>query len=240
MSPSTHALDLDRYLLKNVDPDCSATTQKTVDECDDRSRSSDIGGSAHHFRRHTDSDVVGCMRVRTQEESLSREFSSSSKSCAQSSLESETSSADSSSSSSAKSVAFADVTVNSHSIVLGDNPSVSCGPPITISWDAFESERFDLDEYEEYKPPARKQAQLHVPRITREDWLRNEGYARSELNAVSNEVRKIQKRRSALAEKELLKMGRNSPYNPTGKSAALVKGTAKKLASVFGSAKRGS
>lgn len=46
------------------------------------------------------------------------------------------------------SVSFADVEVRSYPIILGDNPAVSAGPPLTIDWDPSDLVACSVDEYE--------------------------------------------------------------------------------------------
>jgi len=48
-----------------------------------------------------------------------------------------------------KSVKFSQVQVREFGIILGDNPSVTNGPPITLDWDVQEMYSYDVDSNEE-------------------------------------------------------------------------------------------
>jgi hypothetical protein len=133
----------------------------------------------------------GCMKLRTQAESICRTFTSSSPCINESS------------SSLQPSVTFSAVEFHTHELILGDNPSVSVGPPLAMSWKAVESKILDLEEYETSRPPRRERRDLIVPRSMRETWLRAEGYARSELTEVENEIKVIKKHRRTNARKGL-------------------------------------
>ena len=47
-----------------------------------------------------------------------------------------------------KGVFFAFVHVREHCRILGDHPSVSSGPPISLSWEVESDEMFSVDMYE--------------------------------------------------------------------------------------------
>jgi hypothetical protein len=133
----------------------------------------------------------GCMKLRTQAESICRMFTSSSP-CI-----------NASSSSLRPSVTYSAVEFHTHNLILGDNPSVSVGPPLAMSWKAVETKILDLEEYETSRPPRRDRRDLVVPRSMRVTWLRAEGYARSELAEVENEIKVIKKHRRTNARKGL-------------------------------------
>jgi hypothetical protein len=133
-----------------------------------------------------------CMKLRTQAESICRTFTT---------LRPRIN--ESSSSSLQPSVTFSALEFHTHKLILGDNPSVSVGPPLAMGWKAVESEILDLEDYETSRPPRRERRDLVVPRSTRVTWLRNEGYARSELAEVENEIKVIKKHRRANARKGL-------------------------------------
>ena len=90
-------------------------------------------------------------------------------------------------------VAWSTVEINSHEVMLGDHPSVSSGPPITIKWDAFESVKLTVAEYEECNPSHRSSGALLIPKAVREDWLRNQGYSRRELETAIRAINENKK-----------------------------------------------
>jgi hypothetical protein len=95
-------------------------------------------------------------------------------------------------------VRWGTVQVNSHRIILGDNAACSCGPPVTIDWDSFETVTLDLDSYEAHKDPtaSRRKGQLLLPRQVREDMLRHAGYARSSVRDATEAAAWAQKQRT--------------------------------------------
>lgn len=50
---------------------------------------------------------------------------------------------------------------------LGDNPAVSCGPPIAPSWDSQKRTTIDLGFFEEFRPKRRNKSQLHLSKKAR-------------------------------------------------------------------------
>jgi len=50
-----------------------------------------------------------------------------------------------------KGVFFAFVQIREHHRILGDHPSVSSGPPISMSWEVESDEIFSVDMYESYR-----------------------------------------------------------------------------------------
>ena len=94
-----------------------------------------------------------------------------------------------------KKVTFGEVQIHSHQFILGDNPSVSSGPPVTMNWKSFESGTFDLDEYEKQKPAPRSKEAMILPRSFREELLREEGFSRGEMKIATEEATRIQQQR---------------------------------------------
>jgi hypothetical protein len=88
-------------------------------------------------------------------------------------------------------------------VVLGDNPSVSVGPPLAMGWKAVQSESLDLEDYETSRPPRRQKRDLIIPKTMRVSWLRDAGYARTELTEVEDEIKLIKKYRQKNAHKGL-------------------------------------
>jgi hypothetical protein len=92
------------------------------------------------------------------------------------------------------SISFGSVSVHTHPVTLGDNPAVSTGLPVTLDWEAVNSECFDVDEYETMcKGRGHKSQQIHS--ADREAWLREKGYTRECFEKVCREIRAIKRSR---------------------------------------------
>jgi hypothetical protein len=100
-------------------------------------------------------------------------------------------------------VTFKTVEIHSHAVILGDNPSCTRGPPVSIDWKAVESVILDLDEYETSRPPRRGMRDAILTGTMRVEMLLKEGYSRKELARVENEIKVIKKRRRRCLRKGL-------------------------------------
>lgn len=94
-----------------------------------------------------------------------------------------------------RSISFAQVNIREYERVLGDNPSVTSGPPLSIGWrHAPDLISMDLDDYEEGRGAHRSSSEYLVPRAVREQVLREHaGVSRRELVGA---VRAIQKEKA--------------------------------------------
>ncbi|KAL7549276.1 hypothetical protein ACHAWF_012550, partial [Thalassiosira exigua] len=73
-----------------------------------------------------------------------------------------------------RSVSFAQVNIREYERVLGDNPSVTSGPPLSIGWRyGADVLSVDLDDYEEGKGAPRSSSEFLVPKAVRESLLRD-------------------------------------------------------------------
>jgi hypothetical protein len=109
-------------------------------------------------------------------------------------------------------VSFGLVRVHEHSLQLGDNPSVSCGLPVSLGWEAHHSETFDIETFEdsERKSSGKKPAKLS--KRVREDLLRMK-HTRSSMTDVHEEITRIKASRRAIEEEEEnLQMKRSFGY----------------------------
>jgi hypothetical protein len=122
----------------------------------------------------------GCLRIRTQLSSASRRYGSLKKP--------------------EKSVSWGSLEMHSHQVLLGDNPSVSAGYPITIGWKKDASQALSVDDYESGLAGRRSRRELAIPRNVREDWLLELGYSRAELRKAHTDVLKVKRDRKASAE----------------------------------------
>ena len=84
-------------------------------------------------------------------------------------------------------VSFDHVDIREYFVELGDNPSCSSGPPLTIGWEFDFLGSVDLEEFEECRPPRRFARQMVIPNDERENMLEQGGYSHSEIvDAVKN------------------------------------------------------
>lgn len=107
------------------------------------------------------------------------------------------------SSSSDKKVAFDKIHIRQYERSLGDNPSVSCGPALTLGWnyDPADSISCSLEEYETSREGYRRHKnEMVVPRPIREAILQKDcGYSRVEVARVVKEINMCKaKRRQTL------------------------------------------
>lgn len=95
---------------------------------------------------------------------------------------------------------FGLIKIREYSRTIGDNPSCSSGPPISISWEYIENENIRFEDYEKMRPPRRVQNEMILPRLAREDMLRLEWNAsRKEIiESVRRNVRVKNQRRTTI------------------------------------------
>mmetsp|Transcript_7836 Transcript_7836/g.10018 ORF Transcript_7836/g.10018 Transcript_7836/m.10018 type:complete len:191 (-) Transcript_7836:176-748(-) len=106
-----------------------------------------------------------------------------------------------------KRVSFGILYIHEHRVTLGDNPSVSCGPPICLSCKTGRSTTLSIDDFDNLRSGSynrRKDSELLIPAITRERILRNAGVKRTEIFDVMSEIAMIRNKQ----EKNLQKFQR--------------------------------
>ena len=83
---------------------------------------------------------------------------------------------------SSKQVCFSTIEIIEFPIILGDNPSVTAGPPLTISWEPQYRIELDLEVFERCREPCRRSDHdLIVDPYTREDVLIRAGFGTNQL-----------------------------------------------------------
>lgn len=149
-----------------------------------------------------------CLRVKTMEESLSLETLASSwrDDTVTSTLDTAATSRSCSSldECSSRSIRFEKLEVRDYPLALGDNPSVTNGPPLTIEWEHAGEYVISVEDYENNRPPRRHKRNMVVPKRVRQDWLRDEGYSRGEMNEAEKQALKAKKDRMATAKKRIV------------------------------------
>jgi len=97
------------------------------------------------------------------------------------------------------SVSFDKIHIREHAMILGDNPCVSQGPPVSIDWEAQEEFVYNIFEYEEVRGPARKTFQMVIPRAGREALLKKAGHSRRDFAPVIRQVNRTKNQRKKTA-----------------------------------------
>lgn len=94
-------------------------------------------------------------------------------------------------------VAFSTVEVRQYERILGDNPGVSSGPPLSIGWNYYEDSTICLpvDEFEYYHGSCGDQSEMVLTRFERESILRDLGYGERDLVTCIRQNYKLKKNR---------------------------------------------
>jgi hypothetical protein len=128
-------------------------------------------------RNNNNSNNGGCLKIRTQKESLACKALVISRT----SPEKKTT----------KKVQWGNVEIHAHQIALGDNPATSSSPPLCIGEEQLYSHQLPIDQYEEYRPERRERGELRIPTTERERILMEAGYGRADIREVSILISKI-------------------------------------------------
>jgi len=98
-----------------------------------------------------------------------------------------------------KAVRFGVVRLHTHKRVLGDNPAVSRGPPVSLDWQVQSSLVFHVDDYENEQRKSGKKKNTKLSATERYEILRAEGHSRGSFTRANEEIRQIKKESSAAA-----------------------------------------
>jgi hypothetical protein len=93
-------------------------------------------------------------------------------------------------------IQFTDIRIRLYNRILGDNPAVTDGPPIQLSWEYMEKESQSIDDYEANRLPRRPRHHLALSNTRRNQIMQMHfEYSQEEIDKASNSVKKIQKQR---------------------------------------------
>lgn len=96
-----------------------------------------------------------------------------------------------------RNVSFSSLEVREYEITLGDHPSVSVGPPISLSWKYNKETSFDIEAFEAGRQPRRSRSDLILDIRKRRQILKEgAGFSASEIKHATMEVLRIKKNRS--------------------------------------------
>ena len=97
------------------------------------------------------------------------------------------------------SVSFSNLQIREYDVMLGDNPSCSYGPPVSLGWDYHDAAVVPLEKYERARSnkfPRRKSGQLVLSYNVRKYLLlKTAGYTKAELREAMKEVERIKHER---------------------------------------------
>ena len=102
------------------------------------------------------------------------------------------------SSSSSNSVRFRNVQIREYGIVLGDNPSCSRGPPVSLGWDYDQDGEQDvlLDVYEKWRIGQRRSMyEMKLPADVRFDMLREWDVQTKDMKTTELKLKEIRSQR---------------------------------------------
>jgi hypothetical protein len=92
----------------------------------------------------------------------------------------------------ARQVTFHEVELRFYDQTIGDHPSTSYGPPITLDWTYQEAEPIDLNEYEEHRARRRTMQQMVLSYYDRKNTLMwCYGHTEADLKKASKACKKI-------------------------------------------------
>eukprot|EP00527_Entomoneis_sp_CCMP2396_P001442 CAMPEP_0198141276 /NCGR_PEP_ID=MMETSP1443-20131203/4315_1 /TAXON_ID=186043 /ORGANISM="Entomoneis sp., Strain CCMP2396" /LENGTH=158 /DNA_ID=CAMNT_0043803979 /DNA_START=41 /DNA_END=517 /DNA_ORIENTATION=+ len=98
-----------------------------------------------------------------------------------------------------KEVCWGDIALYEFPSIMGDNPGVSSGAPLTIGWKHSKTEQISIEYYEYLRRsnPRRTRKQLVQNAGARGSFLLSEGYTMNDILKSSEEVDKIKDSRRA-------------------------------------------
>ena len=87
-------------------------------------------------------------------------------------------------------VTFQNIEIRNYDITLGDNPSCTYGPPVSLDWHYAKAQNMPLDDYEKARGTRRKSNQMQMNALYRRRMLTKD-FTVDEMQMVECETRKI-------------------------------------------------
>ena len=92
-------------------------------------------------------------------------------------------------------VDFDSLTIREYPVILGDNPNVSSGAPLSLGWEYHEQPKRNIDMYEYTRKERRPRKHLAIPVEVRGQILLKMGYSIEELAMATMESEEIKRQR---------------------------------------------
>jgi len=95
-------------------------------------------------------------------------------------------------------VKFNVIEIREYDIIVGENPSVTSGPAISIGWNYYKERttRVLLEEYEAFRGPRRSGAEMVLPVCVRIEILTEHGFTMREIFEAMEDVARAKSRRN--------------------------------------------
>jgi hypothetical protein len=93
-------------------------------------------------------------------------------------------------------VSFQNVIIREYDLTLGDNPSVSYGPPVSLDWNYSEEKAINLELYEGNRPQRRSMRQMNINHYQRKHLLRMYGHTEEEIKQAKRDASKVSSQRA--------------------------------------------
>lgn len=128
-----------------------------------------------------------------------------------------------------RTISFTNLEIREYDLTIGDNPSVSYGPPVQLSWQYSQSEARDLEDYESQKMLDRSRGRRsrrveNMSWAKREAMLKRQGFSQDDIEAKVTEVNKVKQGRSV-----------TRALVVTGRTEEALESAGRKLKRFFGS-----
>mmetsp|Transcript_17128 Transcript_17128/g.24103 ORF Transcript_17128/g.24103 Transcript_17128/m.24103 type:complete len:323 (+) Transcript_17128:258-1226(+) len=124
-------------------------------------------------------------------------------------------------------VNFQNVTIREYDVTLGDNPSVSYGPPLSLDWTYSENDSMCVNEYEGSRNQRRTPRQMCVNYFQRVNILSTVGHTEEEIKQAKKEVKKTKNQR-AMTRQFLPLLKVEDAVTSAGRKAKRIMGVGKK------------
>lgn len=93
-------------------------------------------------------------------------------------------------------ISFSHIQIREYPIIVGDNPSIMTGTPVTIDWEPVEEATFDFQDYEDTRAhPPRSMVELRMPAKHRDTILKNQGFSLADRNRGRKMANLVKNRR---------------------------------------------
>lgn len=95
-----------------------------------------------------------------------------------------------------RNVSFSNISMRNYPLTLGDNPSVSYGPPTTLDWGFEEAGDLSLDDYENNRAPRRRPREMLLNYYQRKAILEKNGCSEEEIKQAKRQVERAKRQRN--------------------------------------------